>query len=67
MIIRSTKEIYIIFALKHIQIYIDTDPLTSFLGEKITDDEVYEMMREVDTDGDGQISYEEFRSIMDSG
>jgi len=41
--------------------------LTSFLGEKITDDEVYEMMREVDTDGDGQISYEEFRSIMDSG
>ena len=36
------------------------------LGEKISDDEVHEMMREADTNGDGQISYEEFRNIMTS-
>ena len=28
------------------------------LGEKLTDDEVDEMMKEADTNGDGQISYE---------
>ena len=27
------------------------------LGEKLTDDEVDEMMREADTDGDGQVNY----------
>ena len=36
-------------------------------GEKISDEEVYEMMREADVDGDGQISFEEFRQIMDAG
>jgi len=30
------------------------------LGEKLSDEEVDEMIREVDIDGDGQISYEEF-------
>ena len=34
------------------------------LGEKLTDKEVDEMIREVDVDGDGQISYEEFVKIM---
>eukprot|EP01083_Nonionella_stella_P059611 155962_1 len=34
------------------------------LGEKLTDDEVYEMIREADFDGDGQINYEEFVRMM---
>ncbi|KAL2612444.1 hypothetical protein R1flu_024136 [Riccia fluitans] len=34
------------------------------LGENLTDDEVYEMIRQADVDGDGQINYEEFVKIM---
>ena len=33
------------------------------LGEKLTDYEVYEMIRMADVDGDGQISYEEFVKV----
>ncbi|CAL4918729.1 unnamed protein product [Urochloa decumbens] len=37
------------------------------LGEKVTDQEVEEMMREADTDGDGRVSFEEFkRRILDN-
>lgn len=34
------------------------------LGEKLTPDELSEMMREADANGDGQISYEEFVTMM---
>ncbi|OII76056.1 calmodulin [Cryptosporidium andersoni] len=34
------------------------------LGEKLTDEEVDEMIREADVDGDGQIMYEEFVKMM---
>ena len=34
------------------------------LGEKLTDEEVEEMIREADVDGDGQVNYEEFVRMM---
>jgi calmodulin len=34
------------------------------LGEKLTDGEVDEMIRESDVDYDGQINYEEFVKMM---
>lgn len=34
------------------------------LGEKLTDEEVVQMIKEADTDGDGQINYEEFVRMM---
>jgi calmodulin len=34
------------------------------LGEKLTDEEVNEMIREADVDGDGQVNYEEFVKMM---
>ncbi|CAK9165025.1 unnamed protein product [Ilex paraguariensis] len=34
------------------------------LGEKLTDEEVEQMIREADLDGDGQVDYEEFVKMM---
>lgn len=34
------------------------------LGEKLTEEEVEEMIHEADTDGGGQINYEEFVKLM---
>ena len=34
------------------------------LGEHLSEDEIDQMMREADTDGDGQINYEEFVAMM---
>ena len=46
---------------------IDRDELKQVLeklGESLTDEEIAEMIAEADTNGDGVISYEEFRAMM---
>ncbi|CAA6667218.1 unnamed protein product [Spirodela intermedia] len=37
------------------------------LGEKLTDEEVEQMIREADMDGDGQVNFEEFVRMMMAG
>ncbi|WAR18955.1 CAM2B-like protein [Mya arenaria] len=36
----------------------------TMLGERLTDEEVNEMIKEADIDGDGQVNYEEFVKMM---
>ena len=38
--------------------------IMSSQGEKFTEEEAEEIFREADTDGDGQINYEEFVKMM---
>ena len=42
-------------------------PLFIFVGEQVTDEEVDEMIRMVDFDGDGQVSWVEFYSMVTGG
>ena len=47
--------------------YIDAKEIqtvTTTLGEKLTEDELNEFMREADLDGDGRLNYNEFVNIM---
>lgn len=47
--------------------YIDAKEIqtvTTTLGEKLTDEELNEFMREADLDGDGRLNYNEFVNIM---
>ena len=47
--------------------YIDAKEIrtvTTTLGEKLTDKELEEFMREADLDGDGRLNYNEFVNIM---
>lgn len=34
------------------------------LGEKLTDEELEQMIKEADLDGDGQVNYDEFARMM---
>merc|ERR1719454_2107781 len=38
--------------------------LTEMSGEQVTDEEVQDMIRQVDMDGDGKINFEEFVKLM---
>ncbi len=42
----------------------DFSIVMNHLGEVMLDDELEEMMRDNDDDGDGQLNYEEFRNMM---
>lgn len=34
------------------------------MGEKLTDDDILNMIKEADEDGDGKVSFEEFKKLM---
>ncbi|EYU23702.1 hypothetical protein MIMGU_mgv1a023810mg, partial [Erythranthe guttata] len=44
--------------------YISANEIRQKLGHKLTDEEVNQMIREADLDGDGQISFDEFVKNM---
>lgn len=49
--------IYLYYVLQLRQVMIN-------LGERLTDEEAEQMIRDADLDGDGQVSYDEFARIM---
>lgn len=44
----------------------DLRKIVTTMGEKLTDEEVEELIREADDDGDGQINYQEFTQMLTS-
>jgi len=65
----QTEELRVAFQMfdKDKSGYIDAKEIrtvTTTLGEKLTDKEVEEFMREADIDGDGRLSYNEFVNMM---
>jgi Ca2+-binding protein (EF-Hand superfamily) len=67
----STEEIKQAFQVfdKHKQGYICADELRhvmTTLGERLSEDEVNEMIQEADINGDGRINYEDFVTLMTS-
>ena len=42
----------------------DVKVIMGHLGEKLMDDELDELMKDNDDDGDGQLNFEEFKSMM---
>ena len=43
---------------------VELKQVMDYLGEKLTDDQVDEMIRDNDLDNDGQINYDEFTKMM---
>jgi Ca2+-binding EF-hand superfamily protein len=46
--------------------YISRENLIKFLGHKYSHDQILSMIHEVDTRGDGKVSYEEFKCALNS-
>ena len=47
-------------------LHVDFRHVMTNLGEKLTDEEVEKMIKEADIDGDGQINFAEFVTVMTS-
>lgn len=64
---KDRREAFAIFDCKGDQ-FISFDELKevmSRMGEKMTDDDINNLIKEADEDGDGKVSYQEFCKLMD--